>query len=135
MTTSRVYLLDANILIASSSDDHASYNHANGWLARRRPRFATCPITQGALFRYHFRAQGGGSVDSVKEVLRRIVDRPEHVFWPDDVSYLALPERGLRGHKQVTDFYLAALAGKNGGKLATMDKALAASFPDLCELI
>ena len=41
---------------------------------------------------------------------------------------LAIPERGLRGHKQVTDFYLAALAGKNGGKLA-------ASFPGVRELI
>jgi predicted nucleic acid-binding protein len=70
-----------------------------------------------------------------KDVLRTITSQPKHTFWPDDVSYLALPERGLRGHKQVTDYYLVALAGKNGGKLATMDEALAATFPDVCELI
>ena len=70
-----------------------------------------------------------------KEVLRAIVSRADHVFWPDDLSYLALPERGLRGHKQVTDFYLVALAGKNGGRLATLDESIAAQFPDACELV
>lgn len=133
--SSRVYLLDSNVLIAASTDKHAQHVRSIEWIARRQPRFATCPITQGSLLRYHFRAQGGGSITSAKEILRTLVSHANHIFWPDDVSYLALPERGLRGPKQVTDFYLVALAGKNGGRLATMDASLAASFPEVCELI
>lgn len=133
--SSRVYLLDANVLIASSVENHPMHDRALSWLRSRRPQFATCPITQGALVRFQLRVQGHGSIASAKEILRDIVSRPDHLFWPNDVSYLALPERGLRGHKQVTDFYLVALAGKNGGRLATLDAALAALFPEVCELI
>lgn len=39
------------------------------------------------------------------------------------------------GHRHVTDAYLAALAASRGGRLATFDQALAASVPDLVELI
>jgi hypothetical protein len=49
-----------------------------------------------------------------------------HTFWPDDVSYLDMPVRGLTGHRQVTGAYLVLLARKHGGVLATMDQALAA---------
>ena len=121
-------------MIASSVREHATYDRAHEWLGRR-PRFATCPITQVSLIRFLCGPQVGVSIAEAKELLRTIVASPNHVFWPDDVSYLALPERGLRGHKQVTDYYLVALAGKNGGKLATLDKSLAATFPDVCELI
>ncbi len=50
-----------------------------------------------------------------------------HEFWPDSISIceveLVDPER-LSGHAQITDSYLLALAGSQGGKLATMDKRL-----------
>ena len=121
-------------MIAASIAEHAHYQRAQDWL-NRRSHFASCPITQGSLIRHMCGPQVGLSIVAAKGMLRSIVSSPKHIFWPDDLSYLALPERGLRGHKQVTDFYLAALAGKNGGKLATMDKALAACFPDVCELI
>jgi hypothetical protein len=39
------------------------------------------------------------------------------------------------GHRQVTDSYLAGLAGSNGGILATLDQALAARFSKTVELI
>ncbi|MDR1118869.1 MAG: hypothetical protein LBL01_06185 [Bifidobacteriaceae bacterium] len=35
----------------------------------------------------------------------------------------------VRGHRQATDAYLAALAKKRGGILATLDRALAAPHP------
>jgi predicted nucleic acid-binding protein len=37
-----------------------------------------------------------------------------------------MPITGIIGHRQVTDAYLALLARKHGGSLATMDRALAA---------
>ena len=132
--SNRVHLLDSSIMIAASIAEHVHYRRVQDWL-EQTSHFASCPITQGALIRHMCGPQVGVSISDAKAMLRTIVSSPKHTFWPDDVSYLALPERGLRGHKQVTDFYLAALTGKNGGKLATMDKALAASFPDVCELI
>lgn len=133
--SSRIYLLDANVLIAASVTEHLFHDRALDWLARRQPRIATCPTTQGALLRYLCLPQHGHSIESAKRVLKAIVSRPDHTFWPNDVSYTALPERGLRGHKQITDFYLVAIAGKNGGRLATSDAAIAALFPEVCELI
>ncbi len=41
----------------------------------------------------------------------------------------------MTGHRQVTDSYLASLAGSNDGILATLDRALAARFPALVELV
>jgi predicted nucleic acid-binding protein len=51
-----------------------------------------------------------------------------------DASYLEMPTRGVIGHRQVADAYLAVLAKKHSGTLATMDEALAA-LHDGAELI
>ena len=93
---------------------------------RKGYRFATCPITQGALFRFHLRAGVDATAESAKLLLKSISALPRHQFWPDDASYLDLSANGIIGHKQVTDAYLVLLAQKHGGSLATMDQALAA---------
>jgi predicted nucleic acid-binding protein len=60
------------------------------------------------------------------EVLVRNVGLPGHEFWADSID---LPEAlrqmpaPLTGHQQITDAYLVALALKNEGKLATLDRA------------
>ena len=43
--------------------------------------------------------------------------------------------RAVRGHRQVTDAYLASLAAHHGGHLAMFDKGLAATYQDLAILI
>lgn len=55
---------------------------------------------------------------------------PGYEFWPDDISYSDAPLDRIRGQKQVTDAYLVALATHHGGRLATFDKALAATHPE-----
>ena len=134
MTTSKVYLLDSNVLIALATPDHTAHSRAHGWF-RRQPRFATCPITQGALIRFYMRWATRPSVAEAKALLRRIVERLGHEFWPDEVSYVDLPERGVHGYRQVTDAYLVALAWARGGLVATMDEALAAIHPSHATLI
>ncbi|MBL8217546.1 MAG: PIN domain-containing protein [Bryobacterales bacterium] len=127
MTRSSVYLLDSNILIALATPEHSLNARAARWFdSRRGTRFATCPITQGALFRFHLRMGVGANVDSARELLGRISALPQHDFWPDDVSYLEVVGKGIVRHRQVTDAYLVALAKKHGGVLATMDEGLAA---------
>ena len=39
------------------------------------------------------------------------------------------------GHRQVTDAYLAAPARKHGGRMATLDRGLAALHLDVADLI
>jgi predicted nucleic acid-binding protein len=66
------------------------------------------------------------TAESAKLLLESIFSLQQHEFWPDDVSYLDVPTKGIVGHRRVTDAYLALLARKHGGSLATMDQALAA---------
>jgi toxin-antitoxin system PIN domain toxin len=125
MTRSKVYLLDSNVLIALATPEHSQNQRAAAWYRKGHP-FATCPITQGALVRFHLRAGVDATAESAKLLLKSISSLPRHQFWPDDASYLDMPITGIIGHRQVTDAYLALLARKHGGSLATMDRALAA---------
>src|ERR1035438_610978 len=125
MTKSKVYLLDCNVLIALATPERSLNARAAARFLQGH-RFATCPITQGALFRFHLRAGVEATPESAKLLLESICALPRHEFWPDDASYLDMPTTGIVGHRQVTDAYLVLLAGKPGGSLATMDRALAA---------
>ena len=125
MTKSKVYLLDSNVLIALATPEHSLNARAAAWF-RKGHRFATCPITQGALVRFHLRAGVDATVKSAKLLLQSISSLARHEFWPDDISYLEMPTKGIIGHRQITDAYLALLARKHGGLLATMDQGLAA---------
>lgn len=88
--------------------------------------FATCPITQGALLRFHMRWSEQPSFPEAKLLLQAVCNHHLHQFWRDDLECSDIPEKGVRGHKQVTDAYLAGLAAAHSGVLATMDEALPA---------
>lgn len=74
------------------------------------------------------RSRGAGSPAELQEALRKICSAPVHQFWTDAVSlrdekkYPQLPSS-----KQLTDFYLLALAIHHKGKLATLDRRIDAS--------
>ena len=125
MKNDKVYLLDSNVLIALATPEHTLNARAADWF-RKGHRFATCPITQGALVRFHLRAGVDATAQSARLLLESLSALPRHDFWPDDVSYLDVPVTGIVGYRQVTDAYLVRLALKHGGALATMDQALAA---------
>jgi toxin-antitoxin system PIN domain toxin len=123
--TSSIYLLDANVLIALSDLNHSLHERADAWF-RPETRFATCPITQAALLRYYLRLSATPAISAAKDLLASFIAMPLHTFWADDVSCISLPEKGVTGHRQVTDAYLVALARRHHGILATMDEAVAA---------
>jgi predicted nucleic acid-binding protein len=125
MTRNKVHLIDANVLIALATPEHSLNARAAAWF-RKGHRFATCPITQGALVRFHLRAGVDATAKSAKLLLQSISSLARHEFWPDDATYMDMPIKGIIGHRQVTDAYLALLARKHAGLLATMDQALAA---------
>ena len=119
-------LLDANLLLALTVESHIHHEPARAWFARSQVPFATCPITQGSLLRLRLSLGASASFADALAVLQAVVAHPRHRFWPDALDYAQLPTRGIQGHRQVTDAYLAALARHHGGVLATFDRGLAA---------
>lgn len=130
-----VHLLDGNVLVALADAGHVHHLPARRWFADSRVPFATCPITQGTLLRMLLRGEAVPTIEAAAEVLGGFVAHPRHHFWPDADSYLEIAWRGVLGHAQVTDAYLAALARQRKGKLATFDRGLAALHSDVAVLI
>ena len=129
------WLLDANVLIALVNLSHAEHERAKRWFLEADPVFATCPITQGSLIRHYFRDTPGAHEAGALRLISNIEAMEGHEFWFDDVSYGEIRYRGVIGHRQITDAYLAALARKHHARLATMDVALAALHDDVADLL
>lgn len=128
-------LLDSNVLIALFDASHVHHVRVRAWFIALREGFATCPVVEGALTRWLLRMEGrNGTVAAVRE-LRKLAADPRHAFWPDDLAYADVEWKGVLGHGQATDAYLAALARKHRGRLATLDRGLAALHHDVAELI
>lgn len=128
-------LVDANVLIALFAGDHVHHDVVRQWFVALRGEFATCPVVEGALTRWIVRVGGRHGAAAATRELQKLANDPRHRFWPDDLAYADVKWNGVLGHKQVTDAYLASLARKHGGQLATLDRALAALHDDVAELI
>lgn len=127
------YLLDSSVLIALNVGDHSMNEAATRWFESSEEPFATCAITQGALVRHLMRADwdAGAAVNLVSFICKS----PRHQFWRDEVSFDNVPVRGVIGHRQLTDAYLAALSRHHEAKLATFDKGMAAFHKGVVELV
>lgn len=121
------FLIDANVLIALTVSEHEHHETAQAWL-KSVERVAICPIVQGSLARFLLRSGECGS--TVASVLSQLRTMPKLEFWNDDLDYADIRLDGLRGQKQVTDTYLAALAAAHHGRLATFDRALCELRPE-----
>jgi len=129
-----IYLLDGNVLVALTAPAHVHHEDAHRWRATASTAsFATCPITQGTLLRVAVRH--GANVAQARAVLAGLTDNRHHEFWPDVLPYLETDLSQVRGHRQVTDAYLAALARHHDGRLATFDAGLASVHADVTELV
>ncbi len=131
-----VSLLDVNLLIALLWPAHESHDRAQGWFAHNAHHgWATCPFTQAAFVR--IASNPAFSPDAVSPaeaagLLASNLKHPHHLFWPDEIPFtqaIELFASRLAGHQQVTDGYLLGLAMHRKGKLATMDRAVAALLP------
>ena len=72
---------------------------------------------------------------SAWQALREIMSHARHVLWLDNFSYIDVSFDLLQRPKQVTDAWLAELARRKSGKLATLDQASAALHSDVVELV
>lgn len=129
---SGTHLLDGNLLVALVVPEHVHHEAARTWF-RNGGTFATCPTVQGTLLRLLLR-QGSG-VPAAREALRAVVGHPRHEQWLDELTYVEVDLAHVLGHRQVTDAYLAQLARRHGGRVATLDQGFAAASPDVAELL
>ena len=101
----------------------------------RDDHLATCPTTEGTLIRLHMQHAYDKRPQVAWKVLLDLNAHPKHVFWRQTFSYTEISPTRLTGHRQVTDTWIAELAKRKGGKLATLDEPLSALWPDSTLLI
>lgn len=129
------WLLDGSVLVPLVLAGHPHHQTVRTWWARTRPApFATCAMTQGTLLRLHMQAAEDPSAAAAWAALRSITTHTDHVFWDDGFSFLEIDPTGLLGHRQVTDAWLAQLARRHAGSVATLDAAFARAHPDVALL-
>ena len=136
------YLLDANGLAALVIPQHEHHHRAHRFFLRRA--FAVTPLTQLALLQILSRPRRVQDqilppLHSPAESLRlmRLLSHRRGVqFFPADLNCAGpMPFARIKGYRQWNDFYLVALAQKNGLMLATFDSALPVQFREVCKLI
>lgn len=125
----RVFLLDANVLIALAWPEHVSHEKVGRWFARHSVGgWATCPFTQAAFVRVLSNpafSVAALTPENALQVLESNLGLPGHHFWEDSISVpeaLRSIEGRLKGHRQIRDAYLVGLAIRHKGRLATLDK-------------
>jgi toxin-antitoxin system PIN domain toxin len=112
--------------------DRAHVYHSRAldwWSADEEAGWASCPLTQNGFVR--IASQKGYSrparlLDAMG-VLGRQITKPNHQFWPDDISITddkLFDHAYILGPNQITDVYLLGLAVKNSGRLVTFDRGL-----------
>jgi toxin-antitoxin system PIN domain toxin len=123
-------LLDVNVLLALLDPMHTHHGTARMWWdAREDVLWASCPLTQNGFVRIVTRPgyQKPLPMPRAVRTLNRMLDSPNHVFWPDEISFAdstVFDHGRVVGPSQITDVYLLALAVKNGGVLATFDRSI-----------
>jgi uncharacterized protein len=112
-------------------EDHVHHERAHEWWEVNKGHgWASCPLTQNGFVRVFSQSTNRRSRISAAaalDLLREASSESDHVFWPDDISFLDADRfnpAGILGPKQLTDIYLLGLAVKNGGRLATFDRAI-----------
>ena len=122
-------LLDVNVLIALTDDEHEHYRAAMQWFnTSGKHDFGVCALTEAGYIRVVSRPSAVGfSIKQATAVLADLARQPGYRFWPmvDPWSVLTAPfaER-IFGHQQVTDAILLGLAVKENGVLVTFDRGI-----------
>lgn len=133
-----IHLLDVNVLLPLAWPNHEHYRAASKWFAQDgRNGWATCPITQCAFVRISSNPkifEFAVSPAQATEKLCEICEHPNHIFWPDDLEFVNdnyIQHHRIKGHRQITDAYLLALAIRHGSVLVTMDQGIASLAEDM----
>jgi toxin-antitoxin system PIN domain toxin len=131
-----VWLLDGNVLVALLISTHPHHRRAERWLiSQKKCHFATCAVTEGTLLRLHMQLALDASAQAAWSALASVRSHPRHLYWEDGFSYSEISPTRLTGHRQVTDAWLAELAQRRKGRVATLDDAFSVLYKDRVVLI
>jgi uncharacterized protein len=126
-----VALLDVNVLIALIDPEHINHEDAHRWFAKQRKAgWATCLLTINGCVRILSNPSYpavGATPAGIVALMSKMCSLPGHQFWSDSVSLLddrVFRPEVIKGHNQITDVYLLALAIHHRGKLATFDRSI-----------
>lgn len=128
-------LLDVNVLIALLDSAHVHHSAVVRWFhsVATRKGWATAPITENGFIRI-VSHPSYPNLRVTPEMAAQSLDRfktafpKAHRFWPDKVTLTdgALFDLTvLTGSQQITDVYLAGLAFRHKGRLATLERGIA----------
>jgi toxin-antitoxin system PIN domain toxin len=140
----KIFLLDANVLLALAWPHHPFHQRTVARLARRgRYRWATCLLTQAAFVRLSSNPAvipGAKSPAEAASMLASLIDDADHIFLEAKSGQISKLRRLLmrcHGHNQVNDAFLVWLASSRGATLLTFDAPVRHLAPDadLVELI
>lgn len=132
-TADKHWLCDVNVLVALALTTHAHHRAAHSALAALTGTWATCPMTEAALFRLLLNPRISGRVVTaagVRDLLNGMRAEPRW-RWVEDSTSLAtstIDLSVLQGHQQVTDLHLVNLAAAAGRVLVTFDAGLVAGL-------
>ena len=122
------YLLDVNVLIALTEEEHIHYPMVMKWFNTPGLDWGLCAFTEAALLRITANPRVGKlTLEESIHLLAVLVRHPGYRYWPITASWsvLAAPfQERLFGHQQITDAFLLGLAVKENGILVTLDKAI-----------
>jgi predicted nucleic acid-binding protein len=128
------YLLDVNLLVAWGWADHADHPRVASWIAQvkriRSAKLFTSPIPELGFVRVSVHRTGGRiSPAEAGRVLASMLASlgTHHGFLPDDQPATASPD-WCQGAGQTTDAHLVCLATRHQATLATLDRAIPATF-------
>lgn len=114
------YLLDVNVLLAAAWAGHPQYAAADAWL--RGKSVVVCPLAELGFLRISTHKKAiAAPMANARKALERLLSETKATRIADDLPAL---ESLAETSDQVTDQYLAALAGRHGCKLATLDAGI-----------
>lgn len=128
-----VCLLDVNVLVSLMDSAHVHHGVTVAWFERSAIRgWATCPLTENGFLRVlshvsypNLRLTAAMAAESL--VGLKTAFAAAYEFWPDHISMTdkkVFDLKVLSGARQISDAYLAGLAFRKGGRLATLDAAI-----------
>jgi toxin-antitoxin system PIN domain toxin len=126
---SRRYLLDVNVLVALTSQDHVHHEIVRNWFyASPDLPWAVCAFTEAGFLRNATAPRPGQiSMSDATAVLQGLTRHPGYRYQPIVADWQTLSSsfsQRLYGTKQVTDAYLLGLSVQEGLVLTTMDKGI-----------
>ncbi len=126
-----LFLFDINFIVAFLQPNHDHHEAAHAWfLNREKSRWATCQLSINGAFRVFWRLTAFSRpmlASDIAETMQIFLDKPGRVTLnghPQITDLTVFDLTKLRGHNQIPDVILLAIAVQNQARLLTFDQSI-----------